>query len=134
MTGFGGFSRKLFATLLVSAMMLTGSNAADNSIYIDQAGDNATISVTQDGTSNVVRGIQGVGTGNTTPAKIYGDGNQVSVSQVGSNNVLNLGINRGRQFAAEHFHESDSDFYFFFEGVLATFRLVARISFTNLPV
>ena len=27
----------------------------------------------------------------------------------------NLGINRGRQFAAEHFHESDSDFYFFFE-------------------
>jgi hypothetical protein len=27
----------------------------------------------------------------------------------------NLGINRGRLFAAKHFHESDSDYYFFFE-------------------
>lgn len=27
----------------------------------------------------------------------------------------NLGINRGRQYVAEHFNESDSDFYFFFE-------------------
>jgi hypothetical protein len=27
----------------------------------------------------------------------------------------NLGINRGRQFAAEHFHKSDSDYYIFLE-------------------
>jgi hypothetical protein len=27
----------------------------------------------------------------------------------------NLGINRGRLFAAKHFHESDSEYYFFFE-------------------
>jgi len=27
----------------------------------------------------------------------------------------NLGINRGRMYAARHFHESDSDYYFFFE-------------------
>jgi hypothetical protein len=27
----------------------------------------------------------------------------------------NLGINRGRLYAAKHFHESDSDYYFFFE-------------------
>ena len=27
----------------------------------------------------------------------------------------NLGINRGRLFAAKHFHKSDSDYYFFFE-------------------
>lgn len=27
----------------------------------------------------------------------------------------NLGINRGRLYAATHFHESDSDYYFFFE-------------------
>ena len=27
----------------------------------------------------------------------------------------NLGINRGRLLAAKHFHESDSDYYFFFE-------------------
>jgi FkbM family methyltransferase len=28
---------------------------------------------------------------------------------------VNTGINGGRQFAAEHFHDSDSDFYIFFE-------------------
>jgi hypothetical protein len=27
----------------------------------------------------------------------------------------NLGINRGRLYAAKHFQESDSDYYFFFE-------------------
>jgi len=27
----------------------------------------------------------------------------------------NIGINRGRQVAAEHFHNSDADYYFFFE-------------------
>ena len=93
MTGFGGLSRKLSAMLIASAMLLSGAGfAADNSIYIDQAGDNTTVYVNQDGTTNVVRGIQGVGSGNTTPAKIYGDGNQVTVNQVGSNNTLNFGI------------------------------------------
>ena len=76
--------------MLVTGVVL----AADNSIYIDQTGDNATIAVTQDGTTNVVRGIQGVGSSNTTPAKIYGDGNDVSVSQVGNGNTLNLGVVR----------------------------------------
>ena len=54
------------------ALSMTFVMAADNSIYIDQAGDNSTISVTQDGAGNTVRGIQGVGTGNTTPAIIRG--------------------------------------------------------------
>ena len=95
-TGAGSLSRKLTAILLSAAMLVTGVVlAADNSIYIDQTGDNATISVTQDGTSNVVRGVQGVGSSNTTPAKIYGDGNQVTVSQVGAANTLNLGVVRG---------------------------------------
>jgi len=75
--------------------MSVGVFASDNSIYIDQTGDNAVISITQDGTGNIVRGIQGTGTSNTTPAGIYGDGNEVTVNQVGSGNVLNMGINRG---------------------------------------
>ena len=92
-TGAGSLSRKLTAILLSVAMLVTGVVlAADNSIYIDQTGDNATIAVTQDGTTNVVRGIQGVGSSNTSPAKIYGDGNDVSVSQVGNGNTLNLGV------------------------------------------
>ena len=44
--------------------------AADNSIYIDQSGNNATVNITQDGAGNVVQGIQGTGTSNTTPATI----------------------------------------------------------------
>jgi hypothetical protein len=93
LTGAGGLPRKLSAILIASAMLLSGLTfAADNSIYVDQAGDNTSVYVNQDGTTNVVRGIQGVGTSNATPAKIYGDGNQVNVNQVGSNNTLNFGI------------------------------------------
>ena len=66
--------------------------AADNSIYIDQSGDDSVIDITQTGAGNVVRGIQGVGTGNTTRSKIYGDSNLVDIRQIGSTNTLNLGI------------------------------------------
>jgi hypothetical protein len=90
LTGVGGLSSKLFTSVLL--MLSLNVFAADNSIYIDQMGDGATISVTQDGAGNAVRGIQGVGTSNTTPAKIYGDGTLVSVTQIGSSNTLNLGI------------------------------------------
>jgi len=82
--------------ILVSVLLAFGigiAYGADNSIYIDQSGDNSTIAVTQDGAGNVVRGIQGVGTSNTTPSRIVGDGNQVSVSQIGSGNILSMGIN-----------------------------------------
>jgi hypothetical protein len=95
-TGASGLPRKLSAILLSVAMLIMGmASAADNSIYIDQTGDNAVIAVTQDGTGNIVRGIQGVGSSSTTPAKIYGDGNNVAVTQTGSSNILSLGINRG---------------------------------------
>jgi hypothetical protein len=80
------------ATAVVALVMSIGVYAVDNSIYIDQAGDNATINISQDGAGNRVRGIQGVGTGNTTPAVINGDGMQIDITQVGAANVLNLGI------------------------------------------
>ena len=84
-------------TKLLGAIALltiyTNVLAVDNSIYIEQTGDNATITMLQDGAGNRIRGIQGVGTGNTTAAKIIGDNIQVDVSQVGSGNILNLGVN-----------------------------------------
>lgn len=83
-------SLKLFVMILLFS---TGVFAADNSIYIDQSGDNSTIDITQTGAGNVVRGIQGVGTGNTTPAKIYGNNNAIDIRQIGSTNTLNLGVN-----------------------------------------
>ena len=67
--------------------------ASDNSIYIRQSGDNATVTMQQDGTGNVVRGIQGSGSDNTTPAVIAGNNNQVTVSQVGTGNILDIGLN-----------------------------------------
>jgi hypothetical protein len=66
--------------------------AADNSVYIDQAGDNSVITMTQDGSANRIRGVQGVGTGNTTPVKIRGDNITLTVDQIGSGNILNLGV------------------------------------------
>lgn len=79
--------------LLIS--VATTSWAVDNSIYIDQSGDNAVIEMIQDGAGNRVRGVQGVGSGDTTPAKIKGDGVLVTIDQAGAGNILNLGIDSG---------------------------------------
>jgi len=46
------------------------------------------------------------------------EGNKVVCEKYGFEHIItneNLGINKGRLLAAEHFQESDSDFYFFFE-------------------
>jgi hypothetical protein len=82
-----------YLKIMVAMIFSASAFAADNSIYIDQSGDNSTIDITQTGAGNVVRGIQGVGSSNTTPAKIYGDSNAVDIRQVGSTNTLNLGVN-----------------------------------------
>ena len=82
--------KKILTLLLIG--VASAAIAADNSIYIDQSGDNATVNVTQDGAGNVVRGIQGIGASNTTPSTIYGDNNQVTINQIGSGNTLSLGI------------------------------------------
>ena len=46
------------------------------------------------------------------------DGNKAICEKYGFEHIItgeNLGINRGRQLVAEHFNDSDSDYYFFFE-------------------
>jgi hypothetical protein len=82
-----------YLKLMVAMTFSLSAFAADNSIYVDQSGDNSTIDITQTGAGNVIRGIQGVGTGNTTPAKIYGNNTAIDIQQVGSTNTLNLGVN-----------------------------------------
>lgn len=82
-----------YLKIMVAMIFSASTFAADNSIYIDQSGDNSTIDITQTGAGNVVRGIQGVGTGNTTPAKIYGNNTAIDIQQIGSTNTLNLGVN-----------------------------------------
>jgi len=95
-TGAGNLPRKLITVLVLSAMS-TLSMAADNSIYLDQSGDTAIVTMTQDGAGNTVKGILANGNAgsSTDPAKVIGDGNIVTVNQVGAGNTLSLGVNRG---------------------------------------
>jgi hypothetical protein len=92
--GAGGLSRKLLTILVLSAMTTMGY-AADNSIYIDQAGDNSTITMTQDGAGNRIKGIllNGTAGGTTDPAKLVGNAQTINIEQTGSTNVLALGVN-----------------------------------------
>jgi hypothetical protein len=92
MKGVGSLSRKLTAILVLSAMASLG-HAADNSIYIDQSGDFNNITINQDGAGNQVRGLSAVGSNDpTAPAIIRGNGVNVNINQVGTNNKMNLGI------------------------------------------
>ena len=88
----GKLSRKVLTILVLSAMTTLG-HATDNSIYIDQSGDFNNITMNQDGSGNQVRGLSAVGSNDpTAPAIIRGNGVNVNINQVGSNNKMNLGI------------------------------------------
>ncbi len=81
---------------VIAAAMFWGSGyAADNSIYIDQSGDNSTITMTQDGSGNKVKGIlvNGTAGGTTDAAKLTGDAQTINIEQTGATNVLSLGVN-----------------------------------------
>jgi hypothetical protein len=89
--GGGGLSRKLLAILLASGMVSTGAWA--NDVYMEQIGDNSTISITQTGAGNLVNGNVG-GTGNTDDAAIIrGDLNDVTINQIGAGNIASIIIN-----------------------------------------
>ena len=90
-TGHGGVPRKLLAILVAAAMPLSGTFA--NDVYVEQIGDNSTVSITQTGAGNLVNGNVG-GTGaNDDNALIRGDNNNVTVSQIGVGNQLRMIIN-----------------------------------------
>ena len=90
--GAGSLSRKLTAILVLSAMSTLGM-AADNSIYIDQSGDFANVTINQDGAGNQVRGLQSTGGDDKTiAANIRGNSVVVNIDQTGSSNKLDLGI------------------------------------------
>lgn len=80
---------------IASAMFWGSGMAADNSIYIDQSGDNSTITMTQDGSGNKVKGIliNGTAGGITDPAKLIGNNQTINIEQTGATNVLSLGVN-----------------------------------------
>ena len=90
--GVGKLSRKLLTILMLSGMATLG-HAADNSIYIDQAGDFSNVTINQDGAGNQVRGLSAVQSNDpTAPAIIRGNDVLVNINQTGSSNKMNLGI------------------------------------------
>ena len=90
--GAGKLSRKLLTILMLSGMTTLGM-AADNSIYIDQSGDFANVTINQDGAGNQVRGLQSSGGDDKTIASIIrGNSVLVNINQTGSTNKLDLGI------------------------------------------
>ena len=90
-TGGGELSRKILAILMASAMVSSGAWA--NDVYVEQIGDNSTVSITQTGAGNMVNGNIG-GLGNVDDADlIRGDLNDVTISQIGSGNILSLILN-----------------------------------------
>jgi hypothetical protein len=90
--GVGKLSRKLLTILMLSGMATLGY-AADNSIYIDQSGDFANVTINQDGAGNQVRGLSAVQSNDpTAPAIIRGNDVLVNINQTGSSNKMNLGI------------------------------------------
>lgn len=93
LTGSGVLSRKLYTILMAAGMLSSGTCwAVDNSIYIDQSGDNANIAITQDGAGNTVKGIvnNAPGVRGVDAATITGDNTQLQINQVGSGNTLSL--------------------------------------------
>ena len=90
-TGGGGLSRKLLASLMMAGMLSSGAWA--NDVYVEQIGDNSTVSITQTGAGNLVNGNVD-GTGNTDDAAlIRGDLNDVTINQIGASNTINMIIN-----------------------------------------
>jgi hypothetical protein len=93
--GAGKLSRKLLTILMMAGMLSSGSLlAADNSIYIDQAGDFTNVTINQDGAGNQVKGLSSSVSINspTDPALIRGNNVNVNINQTGSNNKMGLGI------------------------------------------
>ena len=76
---------KRFGIIAVIVALFCGAALA-NDVYIEQVGDGATITITQDGSSNRIGD-------NGTPSIIKGDANLVTVDQIGSSNTLDMVIN-----------------------------------------
>lgn len=71
--------------LAIGMMLFISAAVAQNSVYIDQIGNNSSIDVTQTGIDNVLGN-------NTNKAVFYGDSQGVTITQIGSYNssVMNV--------------------------------------------
>jgi len=82
--------RKMLGAIFL--MVTLSVYGADNSIYIDQAGDSSSVTILQDGGGNQIYDV-GSGATSTTGATLTGDSQTLDIRQVGGSNVLKLGVN-----------------------------------------
>ena len=88
-------------------IMISNNALSDNVVYIDQAGDSATISITQDGTDNSVGSsnivsrsggvstvidIDQIGASNAIDYAIYGDRASVTANIISSSSLVSLSV------------------------------------------
>jgi hypothetical protein len=73
-------------TILIVAILASIGGAWANEVYIEQVGDNSTVTITQDGQNNVI------GTA-LDPAFIGGGSNTVTIDQIGAGNQLTMVVN-----------------------------------------
>jgi hypothetical protein len=85
-TGAGKLSSKLLTKLLALTMFCGIGTVMANEIYMEQVGDNSTVSITQDGSNNRI------GTA-LDPAFIGSGSNTVTIDQIGSANELDMIVN-----------------------------------------
>jgi hypothetical protein len=78
-----------FAMFCFSLLVSNVSYGAGNSVYMDQIGDNSTLTVTQTGSGNAL------GT-NSASAKFGGDSQTVLITQIGMNNTHDVTIDGSR--------------------------------------
>jgi hypothetical protein len=76
---------------MMAGMLSSGAWA--NDVYVEQIGDNASVSITQTGAGNLVNGnVDGLGNVDDA-AQILGDLNDVTISQIGVGNIASIIIN-----------------------------------------
>ena len=86
---------------IVLFLVMLGSNAYANEIYIDQIGDNLDLDITQDGQDNKI------GT-STTDAGLYGDDMTFAITQTGNFNEITAVI-RGTDYTGTWSFTGDSN-------------------------
>ena len=90
---FGNMNNKLILSLFISIGILF----ADDEIYIDQNGNNASIDLEQLGSSNLIGGTSSVA-GTLTALDLDGASMTLDINQIGSSNIFRSDAIDGESF------------------------------------
>ena len=75
----------------IALLLLSVNGSLANDIYINQVGNNADITIVQEGESNVISSL----TGNTRKATISGNNTSTTFTQTGDNNDIGVYMSAG---------------------------------------